>query len=81
MTRDDIIRMAQEAGAEIHGHPEYQTICVNDKDADEFVGRLVEIVRADAIVDEREACARIADSMDSLQDGAIGRVIRARENT
>jgi hypothetical protein len=27
---------------------------------------------------EREACAVIGDSMDSLQDGAIGRAIRAR---
>ena len=28
--------------------------------------------------EEREACALIGDSMDSLQDGAIGRAIRAR---
>jgi hypothetical protein len=27
---------------------------------------------------EREACALIADSMDALQDGAIGKAIRAR---
>ena len=39
--------------------------------------RFAELVRAD----EREACAEIADSMDSLQDGAIGRAIRARGNT
>jgi hypothetical protein len=30
---------------------------------------------------EREACALIGDSMDPLQDGAIGRAIRARGNT
>ena len=36
--------------------------------------RFAELVRAD----EREACAEIADSMDSLQDGAIGRAIRGR---
>jgi hypothetical protein len=30
---------------------------------------------------EREACAQMADSMDSLQDGAIGKAIRARGNT
>ena len=30
---------------------------------------------------EREACAEVADSMDSLQDGAIGKAIRARGNT
>jgi hypothetical protein len=27
---------------------------------------------------EREACAEVADSMDPLQDGAIGNAIRAR---
>jgi hypothetical protein len=32
----------------------------------------------EAILDEREACAMIGDSMDPLQDGAIGRAIRAR---
>ena len=32
-------------------------------------------------VDEREACAVIADSMDALQDGEIGKAIRARGNT
>ena len=34
-----------------------------------------------AVKVEREACALIGDSMDSLQDGAIGRAIRARGNT
>ena len=32
------------------------------------------------IAAEREACAEVADSMDSLQDGAIGKAIRARGN-
>jgi len=27
---------------------------------------------------EREVCALIADSMDAMQDGAIGKAIRAR---
>jgi len=31
-----------------------------------------------AVLIEREACARIADSMDACQDGAIGEAIRAR---
>jgi len=34
-----------------------------------------------ARADEREACAKVADSMDPLQDGAIGNAIRARGNT
>lgn len=33
------------------------------------------------IAAEREACAEVADSMDSLQDGAIGKAIRARGQT
>ena len=40
------------------------------------IHKLAELVRAD----EREACAVIADSMDALQDGAIGQAIRARSN-
>jgi hypothetical protein len=35
------------------------------------------LVRAD----EKEACAAVADSMDPLQDGEIGRAIRARGET
>jgi hypothetical protein len=35
----------------------------------------------EAILAEREACAVIAGSMDPLQDGAIGRAIRARGET
>ena len=41
---------------------------------------LVELVER-AVEAEREACAVLGDSMDSLQDGAIGRAIRARGNT
>jgi hypothetical protein len=35
-------------------------------------------MKAIAAAEEREACALIGDSMDPLQDGAIGRAIRAR---
>lgn len=45
---------------------------------DEELRKMVEI----ALADEREACAVIGDSMDPLQDGDIGKAIRARgENT
>ena len=50
---------------------------VNKHKARELAQHFAELARAD----EREACAEIADSMDSLQDGAIGRAIRARGNT
>ena len=61
-----VIEMAREAGWDDH-HAEFDT----------RLKRFAELVRAD----EREACAEIADSMDSLQDGAIGRAIRGRGNT
>ena len=35
----------------------------------------------EAILAEREACADTADSMDALQDGAIGKAIRARNGS
>ena len=78
MTRDDIIRMAHEVldrtAPDEHCREPYWT--ATEQELELFA----KFVRADAIVDEREACARIADSMDSLQDGAIGRVIRRRGN-
>jgi len=49
----------------------------NDWDGHVDIPKLIQLVRAD----EREACAQMADSMDSLQDGAIGKAIRARGNT
>ena len=67
-----IIEMAREAGAAVGspalGVPEVIfTHCLD-------IYRFATLVRAD----EREACALIGDSMDSLQDGAIGRAIRSR---
>ena len=60
-----IIEMAHEAGLERGGYWEFDLIRLK---------RFATLVRAD----EREACALIGDSMDPLQDGAIGRAIRAR---
>jgi hypothetical protein len=47
-------------------------------DCEEHTMRMCEIAWANGVYKEREACALIGDSMDSLQDGAIGRAIRAR---
>ena len=41
----------------------------------------LEMFEALVRIDECEACAVIGDSMDPLQDGAIGKAIRARGNT
>jgi len=67
MTQEDILRMAREAGFS-------EWALQTPQDLERFAA----LVAAAARADEREACAVIGDSMDSLQDGAIGRAIRAR---
>jgi hypothetical protein len=53
----EIIEMARQAGAEIFGHPDFATICVNGKDAHDFVEAFAKLIAAK----EREACAKIID--------------------
>ena len=68
MTRDDIIKLARETDlvpSWMQNIPEHQLKWIEDFAA---------LVAAA----EREACAKVADSMDPLQDGAIGNAIRAR---
>jgi len=67
MNQEDIIRMAREAGM-------YQDLNVSWNQSIQNFAALV----AEA---EREACADIGDRMDPLQDGAIGKAIRARRET
>jgi len=62
MNKEDITRLAQEAG-------------FVGMDGDHGALRRFAALVASA---EREACAEIGDSMDACQDGAIGRAIRAR---
>ena len=57
-----VIEMAREAAAK-HGHtlkdvPEQATL--------EFIEALVELARADAIADEREACAKVCERTKGL---------------
>ena len=56
MTRDEIIEMARQAGAEIFGHPDFATICVNGQDAHDFVEAFAKLVAAKA-TDEANARA------------------------
>ena len=58
MTRDDIIRMAREAGG-------YRSAKYPDewRMDDDDLERFAELVRADAIADEREACAKLCENM------------------
>lgn len=58
MTQDDVIDMARQAGAELYGHPDYATICVNGKDASDFVKAFAKLVAAK----ERKACAKLCDA-------------------
>lgn len=70
MTQDEILQSLRKVIAESDN---FTTWTVSTPHLVELVKRAVEA--------EREACARIADSMDPLQDGAIAFVIRARGNT
>ena len=65
-----IIEMAREAGFSTH----HEMIWIDTWEIGPCMQRFADLVRAD----EREACALIGDSMDPLQDGAIGRAIRVR---
>ena len=56
MTNDEIIEMARQAGAEIFGHPDFATICVNGQDAHDFVEAFAKLVA------EREACAKVVEN-------------------
>lgn len=69
MTRDDVIRMAIEAGlfAVPYPHP------TNSKEVERFAGLVAAA--------EREACAEIADEYEyQLVAGSCARDIRARGN-
>ena len=67
MTQDEVLQTLRKVIAESDN---FTTWTVSTPHLVELVKRAVEA--------EREECAVIGDSMDSLQDGAIGRAIRAR---
>jgi len=53
MTRDDIIRMAQEAG--------FMTLCINEDTWIPYLSRFANLVAAF----EREECAKVCDARDA----------------
>jgi hypothetical protein len=69
MTTEEIITIAEGIGLHYY---------VNEM-AGSYVERLERFAAVVASI-ERERCAMIADSMDALQDGAIGKAIRSRQN-
>ena len=60
LTRDDIIRMAREAGAMFRA----DTIIVGAKDADDFVMALAATAYAAGQAAEREACAKVCEDIE-----------------
>ena len=68
MTRDDIIRLAREAGFIVAGDPDDLCVIVDDNDciATNEVMRFAALVAAH----EREACAKVCD--DLVGDGMRG---------
>lgn len=77
MTNIDIIAMALKAGFKEHNGMIYVTT-INDDCAKELKA-FAELVRADAIAEERKACAKECKFGRSSAD--IEQAIRARSNT
>jgi hypothetical protein len=94
MTKDDIIRMAREAGFKAANYPsmfsdsEWEALgrfadLAAAHEREEFAKHAVEIARL-AIKQEREACAKIAESYEPRCDtcpSGVANAIRARGNT
>lgn len=84
MTNIDVIAMALKAGFKEHNGMIYVTT-INDDCAKELKA-FAALVRADAIAEEREVCAKVCDDLDDdLPDGLAGwqygEAIRARGAT
>ena len=85
MTKDDIIKLAREAGFLIDTHAQkYQPNCILSTHGliDENLQRFANLVAAA----EREACAKLCDDLDDdIVDGLAGwqygEAIRARGDT
>jgi len=81
MNRDDIIRMAREAGFKPHHSPEMWDITIA---SDEAIERFAALVTAA----ERVACARVVEDVEpslspiiNMANRLAAAVIRARSNT
>ena len=62
-----VIEMAREAGVPIRSNW-----------AEQELARFAELVRADAIAEEREACAALADKLEWSDHKGVASAIRAR---
>ena len=86
MTKDDIIKLAREAGFLIDTHSQkYQPNCILSTHGliDENLQRFANLV----VADEREACAKVCDEINNDYDGEevsaswIATAIRSRGTT
>lgn len=83
MNRDDVIKMAREAGMEVHerkGEVRIGSAILTGADSTEQVERFAQLVAAQAAAEEREACADVADDYGHVAHVAqsIAAAIRAR---
>jgi hypothetical protein len=82
MNRDDITRMAQEAGIYVTRPDEFQNICIDDLERFAALVAAAERKRiesrpwgagtewiARAVEAEREACAKVCDEMEQKAEG------------
>jgi hypothetical protein len=67
LTRDDIIRMAREAG-------------FSDKQSEVYFDRMLQRFTTLVAAAEREACARLVERDDSMRWSGAADAIRARGN-
>ena len=88
MNRDDIIRMAREAGLYVGtnlsgvalvGHAKHNGLLIHT-DVDD-IERLVQAAYAAGAAAEREECAEVAEGFDACDPKHIAAAIRARGNT
>jgi hypothetical protein len=75
MTREDVIRMAGEAGFKLHHNPElYDCMVANYKSIERFAALVAAA--------EREACAKVCDEVDKESQSQwpkrLATMIRAR---
>ena len=66
MTNTKIIEMAREAGFKEHNGMVYVTTINDDcaKELKAFAALVASLVRADAIAEEREACAKVCEAQE-----------------
>ena len=83
MNQEEIIAMAREAGAmHIHKNPKEFAV-VGNETIERFAALVASLVRADAIAEEREACAKVCEENWRYTANAseMAEYIRARSNT